>query len=137
MPFGSNKLVFDAAVTSSLLYSAESWLTNNIKSIKKHYNQLVRCLLGVRKNTSIELCLVESGIPPIQYVLAKRRQKFFTSNLNSNDIEQPLIYAYHLCREYNTPAYNFISRCLVDNIEENPFHNTINIIKEKSADWKK
>ena len=137
MPFSYKKLVFDAAVTSSLLYSAESWLTNNIKSIEKHYNQLVRCLLGVRKNTSIELCLVESGIPPIQYVLAKRRQKFFASNLNSNDIEQPLIYAYHLCREYNTPTYRFISRCLVENIEQNPFHNTINIIKDKSTDGTK
>ena len=63
MPFIYKKLVFDAAVTSSLLYSAESWLTNNIRPIKKQYDELVRCLLGVRKNTSIDLCLVESGFP--------------------------------------------------------------------------
>ena len=63
MPFIYKKLVFDAAVTASLLYSAESWLTDNIKPIKKQYDELVRCLLGVLKNTSIDLCLVESGIP--------------------------------------------------------------------------
>ena len=72
MPFIYKKLVFDAAVTASLLYSAESWLTNNIKSIERQYNQLVRCLLGVRKNTTIDLCLIESGIPPLHHVLAKQ-----------------------------------------------------------------
>ena len=63
MPFKYKRLVFDAAITSSLLYSAESWFTDNIKPIENQYNQLVRCLLGVRKNTSIDLRLVESGIP--------------------------------------------------------------------------
>ena len=33
------------------------------------YNLLVKCLLGVRKNTSINLCFVESGIPPPQFVI--------------------------------------------------------------------
>ena len=72
MPFVYKKLVFDAAVTASLLYSSESWFTNNIKAIESQYNQLVRCLLGVRKNTSMNLCLLESGIPPIQHVLSKK-----------------------------------------------------------------
>ena len=49
MPFIYKNMVFDAAVTSSLLYSAESWLTNRTKSIEKRYNKLVKCLLGVRK----------------------------------------------------------------------------------------
>ena len=35
MPFIYKKMVFDAAVTSSLLYSAESWLTNITKRIEK------------------------------------------------------------------------------------------------------
>ena len=92
MPFAYKKLLFDAAVTSSLLYSAESWLTDKLNPIERQYNQLVRCLLGVRKNTSIDLCLIESGIPPIHHVLAKRRCKFIKSQLEVNDIEQPMIF---------------------------------------------
>ena len=76
MPFKYKKLVFDAAVTASLLYSAESWLTDSIRPIEQQYSQLVRCLLGVRRNTSIDLCLLEAGIPPVKHVLSKRRCKF-------------------------------------------------------------
>ena len=73
MPFKYKKLVFEAAVTASLLYSAESWFTDSIKPIEQQYNQLVRCLLGVRRNTSIDLCLIESGITPIRHVLTNQR----------------------------------------------------------------
>ena len=76
MPFKYKKLVFDAAVMSSLLYSSESWLTSNIKPIEQQYNQLVKCLLGVRKNTSTNLCLFESGIPPLSHVISKQRCTF-------------------------------------------------------------
>ena len=55
MPFMYKKKVFDAAVTSVLLYSCESWLNNKIKSLERQYNTLVKCLMAVRKNTSINL----------------------------------------------------------------------------------
>ena len=38
MPFKYKKMVFDAAVTASLLYSTKSWLTNSIKLIEHQYN---------------------------------------------------------------------------------------------------
>ena len=41
MPFKYKKLMFDAAVTASLLYSAESWLTDSIRPIEQQYSQLV------------------------------------------------------------------------------------------------
>ena len=110
MPFIYKKLVFDAAVTSSLLYSAESWLTDKIKPIERQYNQLVRCLIGVRKNTSIDLCLLETGIPPIHNVLSKIRCKFIKSQLDIDDAEQPLTFALRLLNENNIPSYQFIIR---------------------------
>ena len=131
MPFIYKKLVFDAAVTASLLYSAESWLTNHIKPIETQYNQLVRCLLGVRKNTSIDLCLVESGIPPIHHVLAKRRCKFIKSKLEANDPDQPFTFAFRLLSENNIPVYHFIVKSLQYNTV-NPFSNLIHVINEKS-----
>ena len=133
MPFIYKKLVFDAAVTSSLLYSAESWLTNNIRPIVNQYNQLVRCLLGVRRNISIDFCLIEAGIPPVQHVIAKRRCKFVKAKLDLNDVEQPFIIAYRLCSEGNTQAYRFMSRNLAYNTKCNPFFNLANVIVEKAS----
>ena len=98
MPFKYKKLVFDAAVTASLLYSAESWLSDSIRPIEQQYNQLVRCLLGVRKNTSIDLCHLEAGIPPVKHVLAKRRCKYLSSKLEIYDVEEPFIHIYRLCQ---------------------------------------
>ena len=109
MPFKYKRLVFDAAVTSSLLYSTESWFTDSIRPIATQYNQLVRCLLGVRKNTSIDLCFVETGIPPIQHMIAKRRYNFLKSKLNCSEVEQPFIFVFRLCSNNNMPAYHFMS----------------------------
>ena len=133
MPFKYKKLVFEAAVTASLLYSAESWFTDNIKLIEQQYNQLVRCLLGVRKNTSIDLCLIESGITPIKHVLAKRRATFLKSKLIENDIEQPFIFTFRLCNEHNTTAYRFMSQYIEHTTVDNPFQNLINCIYRKSS----
>ena len=35
MPFQHTRVLFDAAVTTLLLYGSESWLTNRIKGIEK------------------------------------------------------------------------------------------------------
>lgn len=78
MPFVYKKKVFDAAVTSALLYSCESWFSNNLKSIEKQYNKLIKCLMGVRKNTSVNLCMIEAGIKPVNKLVSDRRYKFIT-----------------------------------------------------------
>ena len=137
MPFIYKKLVFDAAVTASLLYSAESWLTNNIKPIERQYNQLVRCLLGVRKNTSIDLCLLESGIPPIHHVVAKRRCKFIKCKLETNDPDEPFTLAFRLLAENNIPVYQIIMGFLQFNTDINPFFKLTNIINEKAQNGTK
>ena len=81
MPFKYKMLVFDAAVTASLLYSCETWLTECTRSIETQYNHLIRCLLGVRKNTSTNLCLIEAGIPPLKHVISKRRCKYLMDKI--------------------------------------------------------
>ena len=104
MPFVYKKKVFDAAVTSALMYSCESWLTDHVKGLERQYNTLVKCLLSVRKNTSINLCLLECGISPVHYVLQKRRRNFLKTILENRDLEQPFFIVYELCRRENTPG---------------------------------
>ena len=120
MPYSFKRKVFDAAVTSALLYSTETWLTNKFKRIEKQYNKLIKCLLAVRKNTSINLCLIESGISPVQLVITKQRKRFLESKLREANAEEPIYLVYRLCREANTPGYRFINDQLQSNLAIDP-----------------
>ena len=99
MPYIYKKRVFDAAVMSSLLYSCESWLTNNIKGIEKQYNRLIKCLLGVRKNTSPSLCMLEAGIVPVKDVVRKKQKSFLISKRGNYDEELPFNFVFNMCHQ--------------------------------------
>lgn len=128
MPFYFKRKVFNAAVTSALLYSTETWLTNNFKYLTSQYNKLVKCLLAVRSNTAINLCLIESGIYPVHHVISKNRKRFLRSKLVVNDVEEPFTIVYNLCRVANTPGYRFIQNALDFDDNINPLASTINTV---------
>ena len=132
MPFKYKMLVFEAAVTASLLYSCETWLTESTRSIETQYNQLIRCLLGVRKNTSTDLCLIEAGIPPLKHVISKRRCKYLRDMIELNDLEQPFTYVYKLCKDNNTPTFRYLSKCLSYDLELNPFVAIADLIRDRA-----
>lgn len=131
MPFYYKRRVFDAAVASSLLYSTESWLTNNWTNITRQYNKLVKCILGVRHNTSINLCFIESGISPVNHVLAVRRKRFLETKLNMSVGDEPFHFVYNLCREADTPGYRFIRKSLEFDLHVNPLHRIIEMTVNK------
>ena len=87
---------------------SESWVTNKVKGLEIQYNSLVKCLLGVRKNTSNKLCMVESSIPPFTEVVKKRRYNCLKAKVECADIEQPFRIVYEFCRQENTPGYRFL-----------------------------
>ena len=47
MPFPYKKRVFDAVITTKILYGCESWLTDNLKSVESLYMGAIKSLLGV------------------------------------------------------------------------------------------
>ena len=97
------------------------------------YNKLIKCLLGVRKNTSINLCMIESGIPPIQSIIAKQRRAFIQSKLNNVDLEQPFHIVYELCQRANTPGYRFLSTNREDISGNNdPLAGIKTLVRQKS-----
>ena len=120
MPYCYKRKVFDAAVLSALAYSCESWLTDNCICLTSQYDKLVKCLLGVRKNTCVDLCLIESGINPINHILSVNRKRFLESKLASPDMEEPFHLVFELCRSANTPGYMFLQRALQFDCNENP-----------------
>lgn len=133
MPFIYKRAVFDAAVTSALLYSSESWFTGKMKVIEKQYNKLVKCLLGVRKNTSINLCMIEAGIPPVQNIIAERKYKFIKSQRDHVDTEKPFHFVYNMCREANTPGYRSLERSVSATSDTDGLEKIATYVREKAA----
>ena len=120
MPFTVKKQVFDAAMSGALLYSTETWFTNNPKRLQAQYNKSVRSLLGVRPNTSSDLCLLESGIHPVEDIIMMRRYKFLKTKLSVDNYEEPFTKIYELCGQVNTPGYRFLTRTLQHDPNNDP-----------------
>ncbi len=120
MPYIFKRKVFDAAMTSSLLYSSETWLVANPRKIIAQYNRSLKCLLGVRKFTSPDLCMMESGIHPAQDVIDKKRQKFLESKMRVPHEDEPFYIVFRLCETLNTPGYKFLSQALRYDTNVNP-----------------
>ena len=55
MPYQYKKKVLQAAIMSSLLYSCESWFTENLKEMEQLYVAALKSLLGVRETTRTKL----------------------------------------------------------------------------------
>ena len=110
MPYYYKSLVMDAAAVSSIFYGCETWLTGNPKHAIKIYNQLIKCLLGVRQKTSADLCLVESGKPPAKELIQKRLKSFLEKKMHERDMEEPFQIVYNMCRNENSPGFKFLQK---------------------------
>ena len=68
------------------------------------YIGALKCLLGVRKTTVNDLCLVELGVPPLQALVKQRQHDFFVKmNTDRNGaVDEPFNFAMDLTRDYNT-----------------------------------
>ena len=61
---------------SSLLYGCESWLEGDVSPVNKLYHMCLKHLLGVRSNTTNNLCRVELGYPPLKAIVRSKQRKF-------------------------------------------------------------
>ena len=114
-PFWIKKKVLDAALLSAILYSAESWLTNNYGPIKAMYFSAIKNLLGVRRTTANDLCLMELGMPSIDGFVKNSQYRFLKdlieARANETDFD-PFMFVYNLCLRENTPCAKYISKLL-------------------------
>lgn len=131
MPYIYKRMVFEAAMTSSLLYGSETWLTKHPKKVIAQYNRAVKCLLGVRKYTSPDLCLIESGIRPVLDIISRGRRRFLESKLTAPNEEEPFYIVFDLCRQANTPGYRFLTQALQYDYDVNPHDTIIRMVREK------
>ena len=120
VPFYVKNKVFHAAVMSSILYGCESWLNGNIKPMEKLYNMCIKHLLGVRKNTTNTLCLVELGCPPLKALVAQRQRKFFKRMWAErvNMIDDPFFFAIQLVRNSNITTGRHINDLINNDFDD-------------------
>ena len=128
-PFRVKKRVLEAAFLSTILYGCESWLKVSLKPVTAMYMKAVRALLGVRGTTPSNLCLIESGLKPLECLVKKRQKKFFEKMITerSEMSDDPLMHAINIVKEHNKPVKMYIESVLNG---ENFVDSEINAMKE-------
>jgi len=112
-PFCVKKKVLDSALTSSILYSAETWLVDDLTAARKPYLASVKALLGVRVQTASDLLYAELDIPSIECLIMKRQLNFFRRSLESPSFNvSPLKSAMDLATAARTPMSLYLNKLL-------------------------
>ena len=76
---------------------------------------MIKYLLGVRENTSIKLCQIESGKQPAKYVINKRMKSFLMKKMQNRDMEEPFQIAYEIYKNANSKGFKFLQKLINDN----------------------
>ena len=87
MPFQFKKKVLDAAITSSLLYGCETWLSFNLKDVEKMYIGAVKSVLGVRETSRSDTVLIEAGMLSLKELIIKRTSTFIKKELGYDRVD--------------------------------------------------
>ena len=132
MPYYYKSLVMDAAVTSSIFYGCEAWLGKKLDFPVNTYNKLLRILLGVRENTSINMSLIESGKEPAKFLIRKRQKLFLINKMKNRDMEEPFQKVYEMCRSKNTPGFRFLQKTIIDHQNEESLEKYVNVVKNSA-----
>ena len=120
IPFFIKKKIFHAALMSSILYGCESWLDGNIKPMEILYNMCIKHLLGVRKTTNTNLCMVELGLPPLKSLVKEKQRKFFRDMwVERRDMaDDPLNFMLRLTLSSNTSASRYVKDLLDNDVHD-------------------
>ena len=129
VPFMIKNKIFDAALMSTILYGCESWLNGDLLPIEKQYKWCIKQLLGVRKTTTNDICMVELGLPPLKALVISRQRNFFKKMwLERNGMDDdPLIYGMQLLFRYNDAVSRLVRGFTMN--DTNDIENAINKLK--------
>ena len=110
-PYAVKETVFSAALTSAILYGMETWLSNAaIEAARPIYTQCIRLLLGVRRTTAGDLCLIEADQPSLIHRVKcsqkKTIEKLILERENIND--DPFGHVWSIVRNARTPCAKYI-----------------------------
>ena len=117
-PFKVKLKVFEAAVVSSITYGCESWLSQAaIASANTLYMSCVKALLGVRKTTPSDLCIIETGLTTLSDRVTTLQQRFFRKMLTEREymVDDPFMFVWLLVSHAKTPCARYIESLMTAN----------------------
>lgn len=131
VPFHVKIKVFQAAFMSTILYGCESWLNGDIKPVNKLYMWCIKQMLGVRKTTCNDLCLMELGYPTLRSLILSKQRKFFSSMWRERKdmCDDPLSHAIKITLSNNTQTSRYVRDLINNNVHD--VENAIENIKLK------
>ena len=93
----------------------------------------IKQLLGVRKTTSNNLCLIEHGYPPLRALITARQRRFFTRMWRERrDMEDdPLAHVIRLTLGYNCYTSRYLNDIL--NIDTDDITQAVYHLKRKQG----
>ena len=120
VPFMIKKKIFDAALMSAVLYGCESWLNGDLNPVDKLYKWCIKQMLGVRKTTTNDVCLVELGLPPLRALVKSKQRIFFNKMyLERQDlVDDPLMHALRVARSYNDSVSRYLSDLITNEVND-------------------
>ena len=120
IPFVVKKKIFDAALISTLLYGCESWLKGDLKPIERQYKWCIKQLLGVRKTTNNDICLVELNLPPLKSLIVSKQRSFFRKIYHErHDLnDDPLMHAINIVLQYDDSDCRYINDLISSNFDD-------------------
>jgi hypothetical protein len=112
-PFAVKAKVWESAMMSSILYSCESWFTNNVSGVAQVYNNTLKWLLGVRQQTCSDILYVESGYLPVKDLLIERQKHFLEQFFKrENYTDYPLYKALELAKLCKSPMGRYFEQVM-------------------------
>ena len=120
IPFHIKAKVFHAAFVSTMLYGCESWLNGDMKPVHKLYMWCIKQLLGVRKTTCNDLCLIELDYPPLKALVMSRQRKFFSDVWRERGamLDDPLSHAIRIVLRNTGPTAHFVRDLINENTDD-------------------
>jgi hypothetical protein len=90
-PFSIKRTVWDSALKSSLFYSCETWLTEDLKCAESVYMSTLKNLLSVRLTTCNDLVLVELGMSNAKSHVRQKQSRFLHKVMSRDGYQDSIL----------------------------------------------
>jgi hypothetical protein len=129
-PFCVKRKVLESALTSAILYSAETWFAKDLSMVRASYLSSVKALLGVRVQTHSDLIYAELGIPAVDCIIRKRQLEFLSKireNASFNTL--PVKHAIDLAVSARCPMGLYLIK--LDSTTDDPIQEFTSSLRDR------
>jgi hypothetical protein len=114
-PFQVKYKVWNAALSSAILYGCETWYTSDLKAAEQVLLQTLKSLMGVRTQTCTDILLVELGISSAKAYISYKQQEFMKRKMAQDSFNSSLLkMAVDMALNARSPMGRYLERLLLN-----------------------